>query len=122
MQMPDIFSYLPELLATLFGGGWLLSARKRRQERESHEVELAKAKADITASLRESETKYTREALEIYTQQVVEPLREQLQRNTVAIARYQGAIDIAPRCRTYPDCVVVRSLQTAADHDDSAKA
>lgn len=110
--MSDFLQILPELLAAVFGGGWALSAHKRKQERESHEAEMAKAQADLTATLRESETKYTREALEIYTQQVVEPLRQQLDRNTTAIARYQGAIDCAPTCRMFPDCVIVRKLQS----------
>lgn len=117
--MPDISTILPEIIAALAAGGWFYSERKRKQERESHDAEMAKAKADLTATMRDSETKYTREALEIYTQQVVEPLRQQLDRNTKAIARYQGAIDMAPSCRLYPDCVVVRKLQSKShDHHD----
>ena len=114
--MPEWTTIATEVLAALTAGGWLLSRRRRRQEKESHEAEMAKAKADLTAALRESETKYTREALDIYTQQVVEPLRQQLDRNTQAIARYQGAIDMAPTCRLYPDCVIIRKLRsTEAD-------
>ena len=110
--MPDWSTIATEVLAALTAGGWLLSRRRRRQEKESHDAEMAKAKADLTAALRESETKYTREALEIYTQQVVEPLRQQLDRNTAAIARYQGAIDKAPGCSMWPNCVVVRELRS----------
>ena len=117
--MPDLTSILPEIIAALTAGGWLMSRRRRRQEKESHEAELAKAQADLTAAMRESETKYTREALEIYTQQVVEPLRQQLDRNTAAIARYQGAIDKGPDCRLWPDCVIVRELRTK--EKDAAK-
>ena len=110
--MPDLSSIWPELIAALTAGGWLLSRHRRRQERESHDAEIAKAKADLTSALRESETKYTREALEIYTQQVVEPIRQQSERNTLAIARYQGAIDHAPECRIYPDCIILRELRS----------
>lgn len=116
-KMPDLTSILPEIIAALTAGGWLLSRRRRRQEKESHEAEMAKSKAELTAALRDSETKYTREALEIYTQQVVEPLRQQLDRNTTAIARYQGAIDKAPGCRLWPDCVVVRELRSKEGAD-----
>lgn len=118
--MPDWTVIVADVIAALTAGGWLLSRHRRRQEKESHEAEIAKTKAELTAALRDSETKYTREALEIYTQQVVEPLRQQLDRNTAAIARYQGAIDMAPTCRLYPDCVVIRKLrsaQTDNDHD-----
>lgn len=109
--MSEMLSILPEVIAALTAGGWLMSRFRRRREREEHAAEIAAKEAEITSKLRESETKYTREALEIYTKQVVEPLRQQLDRNTEAIARYQGAIDMAPTCRTYPDCVVVRKLQ-----------
>lgn len=110
--MPDWTVIITDVIAALTAGGWLLSRRRRRQEKETHESEMAKAKADLTAALRDSETKYTREALEIYTQQVVEPMRQQLERNTAAIARYQGALDKAPTCRLYPDCVIIRELRT----------
>lgn len=116
--MPDWTVIVADVIAALTAGGWLLSRHRRRQEKESHEAEIAKTKAELTAALRDSETKYTREALEIYTQQVVEPLRQQLDRNTVAIARYQGAIDMAPTCRLYPDCVVIRKLRSAQTADD----
>ena len=118
--MLDFSNILPEIIAALTAGGWFLSWSKRRQEREAHEAELAQKQAELTATMRESETKYTREALEIYTQQVVEPLRQQLDRNTKAIARYQGAIDMAPTCRIYPDCVVIRKLQSKG-HDHSSQ-
>ena len=105
---------ITSFLATIAGAGWLKSHPDRRIERESHNKELLEKEASIISNLRESETKYTREALEIYTQQVVEPLRKQLNRNTAAIARYQGAINMAPRCRLYPDCVIVRELRDNA--------
>ena len=118
--MPEWTTIAAEVLAALTAGGWLLSRRRRRQESESHAAEMAKAKAELTAALRESETKYTREALEIYTQQVVEPIRQQSERNALAIARYQGAIDKALLCRLYPDCVVIRELQNQGDNDNSS--
>ena len=99
--MPEWTTIAAEVLAALTAGGWLLSRRRRRQESESHATEMAKAKAELTAALRESETKYTREALEIYTQQVVEPIRQQSE-------------------RLYPDCVVIRELQNQGDNDNSS--
>lgn len=122
--MPDILSILPEIIAALAAGGWFASRYRRKQEAEAHKTEMALKEEEIKAQMRESETKYTREALEIYTQQVVEPLREQLNRNTIAIARYQGAIDMAPDCRLYPDCVIVRCLRKSQkdDRDDAEAA
>lgn len=109
---------LPSVLATLAGAGWFKSWQTRRHDKETHNKELLEKEAEIISKLRESETKYTREALEIYTQQVVEPLRVQLNRNSEAIARYQGAIDRAPTCRLYPDCVIIRSLQRQEDNNN----
>lgn len=114
--MPDLISMLPEILGTVAAGGWLMSRHRRKQEREDHAAKMEAMQAKITAALRDSETKYTREALEIYTQQVVEPMRQQLDRNTQAIARYQGAIDCAPECRLYPDCVIVRKLRSSQNN------
>lgn len=111
--MLDYLDKLPELVAALFAAGWGWTAWHKKKDRENHEARMAKAQAELTASLRDSETKYTREALEIYTRQVVDPLRQQLDRNTQAIARYQGAIDCAPECRIYPDCVIVRKLRSS---------
>lgn len=115
--MLDYLTIVPDILATLAAGGWLVSRWRRKQEKASHDAELAKKEAELTATLRDSETKYTREALEIYTQQVVEPMRQQLSRNTEAIARFQGAIDMAPSCRIYPDCVVIRKLRSTRETD-----
>lgn len=114
--MLDWSTIIPAVIATLAGAGWFKSWQTRRHEKETHNKQLLEKEAEILSKLRESETKYTREALEIYTQQVVEPLRDQLNRNTEAIARYQGAIDRAPECRIYPDCVVVRELQRNQDN------
>lgn len=116
--MLDLTTIVTTLIATLTAGGWLMSAARRRKEAEEHHAEMEAKKAQLYQTIRESETKYTREALEIYTQQVVEPLREQLNRNTAAIERYQGAIDKAPDCRIYPDCVVLRELQKRKDNDN----
>lgn len=116
--MLDLTTIITTLIATLTAGGWLMSSSRRRKEAEEHRVEMEAKKAELYQTIRESETKYTREALEIYTQQVVEPLREQLNRNTAAIERYQGAIDKAPECRIFPDCVILRSLQGNKDDHD----
>ena len=116
--MLDYLNILPEVMAALMGGGWLVSRWRRKQERENHTAELAKKDAELLATIRDSETKYTREALEIYTQQVVEPMRQQLDRNTQAIARYQGAIDCAPSCRLYPDCVILHKLRNTKKDND----
>lgn len=118
--MPDYLNMLPEILGLFAAGGWLISRRKRKQENEEHAAKMDAMQAKITAALRESETKYTREALEIYTQQVVEPIRRQSERNALAIARYQGAIDRAPECRIYPDCIIVRELRATKEIDRDA--
>lgn len=117
-MISDYLNILPEILGTIAAGGWLMSRHRRKQERENHAAELAKKDAELLATIRDSETKYTREALEIYTQQVVEPMRQQLDRNTQAIARYQGAIDCAPSCRLYPDCVILHKLRNKAKDDN----
>lgn len=109
--MLDYLQYLPEVLTALMGGGWLVSRWRRRQERDNHAAQLAQKEAELTATLRDSETKYTREALEIYTEQVVKPIREELQRLNDKQVRYEDAINRAPLCRMYPDCVVVHKLR-----------
>ena len=115
--MNDLFSnittIIPELLTVLAAGGWLLSRHRRNQEREAHEAEMAKKEAELTAAIRDSETKYTREALEIFKEQVVEPIRQLSERNALEIARYQGAISKAPSCPLYPACVILRELQSS---------
>lgn len=113
--MFDLTEIVTAIIAAATTGGWLMSSARRRKEAEEHRIEMEAKKAELYKTIRESETKYTREALEIYTQQVVEPLREQLNRNTAAIERYQGAIDKATECRIYPDCVILRCLQGNKD-------
>lgn len=109
--MLDYLQYLPEVLTALMGGGWLVSRWRRRQERDNHEAEMAKKEVELAVKLKESETKYTREALDIYTEQVVKPIREELQRLNDKQVRYEDAINRAPLCRIYPDCVVVNKLR-----------
>ena len=118
--MLDWSSIIPSALATLTAGGWLLSRHRRQQEKESHDAEMEKAKADVVSAMRESETKYTREALDIYTKQVVEPIREQCERNTVKLARFEEAIEKAPMCRIFPDCVILRELRASQKDDGGA--
>lgn len=118
--MFDYTTLISAIIATATAGGWLVSATKRRQDNETHKAEIAAKEAEITATIRESETKYTREALEIYTSQVIQPLRDEIARLRENQIRLQAAVNAAPTCRHYPDCVVIRRLQTqgATDNQD----
>lgn len=111
---------IPSIVATLAGAGWFKSWHQRKQEREAHNKEMVDKEASIISQLRESETKYTKEALDIYNEQVVKPIREQSQRNSEQLARLEGAINMAPMCRIYPDCVVLHELRDAAHNDHHA--
>lgn len=115
--MFDITTIVSAVLATVTAGGWLRSSYLRRREDESHRAELEKTRAEVSATLRESETKYTREALEIYTNQVIKPLRDEIQRLRDNQVRFQAAINAAPSCKHYPDCVVLRRLQGDEDNN-----
>lgn len=106
------------IIAALTAGGWLVSRHKRAQESEEHKTKIEAMEAKITASLRDSETKYTREALEIYTDNVVKPLRDEIRTLRENQIRFQAAIDAAPDCRIFPDCVVLRKLRTPKTHRD----
>ena len=106
------------IIAALTAGGWLVSRHKRSQEAEEHKTKIEAMEAKITASLRDSETKYTREALEIYTDNVVKPLRDEVRILRENQIRFQAAINAAPACRLFPDCVVVRRLPTAPNDND----
>ena len=109
------------VIAALTAGGWLLSRHRRKQEKEEHSAKMEAMQAKITASLRDSETKYTREALEIYTDNVVKPLRDELKTIRENQIRFQAAINLAPTCRIFPDCVVIRRLrQPTKDGDNHA--
>lgn len=101
------------VIAALTAGGWLVSRHKRSQEAEEHKTKIEAMEAKITASLRDSETKYTREALEIYTDNVVKPLRDEVRTLRENQIRFQAAIDAAPDCHLFPNCVVVRRLRSA---------
>ena len=118
--MFDWSTIVTSLIAAATAGGWLMSATRRRHDNETHRAEIAAKEAEIAATIRESETKYTREALEIYTSQVIQPLRDEITRLRENQIRFQAAINAAPGCRIYPDCVVVRRLQatSTADRDD----
>lgn len=106
------------IIATLTAGGWLVSRHKRNQEAEEHKTKIEAMEAKITASLRDSETKYTREALEIYTDNVVKPLRDEIRTLRENQIRFQAAINAAPACRLFPDCVVINKLRTTKTHRD----
>jgi hypothetical protein len=101
------------IIAALTAGGWLVSRHKRAQENEEHKTKIEAMEAKITASLRDSETKYTREALEIYTDNVVKPLRDEVRALRENQIRFQAAINAAPTCHLFPDCVVIRRLRSA---------
>ncbi|MBR5594612.1 MAG: hypothetical protein IKS96_02725 [Fibrobacter sp.] len=117
--MPDWTEIISAALAALAGGGWLVTSHRRRQEKEEHATKLEAMQAKITASLRDSETKYTREALEIYTDNVVKPLRDELKTIRENQIRFQAAINLAPTCRIFPDCVVIRRLRQPTKDDDN---
>ena len=113
--MLDWTEIVASVIATLTAGGWLLSRHRRKQEKEEHDAKMEAMQAKITASLRDSETKYTREALEIYTENVVKPLRDELKTIRENQIRFQTAINLAPTCRIFPDCVVIRKLRSTAE-------
>lgn len=106
------------VIATLTAGGWLVSRHKRSQEAEEHKTKIEAMEAKITASLRDSETKYTREALEIYTDNVVKPLRDEIRTLRENQIRFQAAINAAPACSLFPDCVVINKLRTPKTNHD----
>lgn len=116
--MSDWVAIAEAIIAALTAGGWLVSRHKRAQENEEHKTKIEAMEAKITASLRDSETKYTREALEIYTDNVVKPLRDEIRTLRENQIRFQAAIDSAPDCRIFPDCVVLRKLRTPKTHRD----
>lgn len=116
--MFDVTEIITAVIATLTAGGWLVSRHKRSQEAEEHKTKVEAMEAKITASLRDSETKYTREALEIYTDNVVKPLRDEVRTLRENQIRFQAAINAAPTCEHYPNCIIIRRLRsTAADND-----
>lgn len=118
--MFDWSTLITAIIAALTAGGWLVSRHKRSQEAEEHKTKIEAMEAKITASLRDSETKYTREALDIYSEQVVKPLRDEIKVIRENQIRFQAAINLAPTCRIFPDCVVIRKLRSEADdHRDA---
>lgn len=106
------------IIAALTAGGWLVSRHKSSQEAEEHKTKIEAMEAKITASLRDSETKYTRKALEIYTDNVVKPLRDEVRILRENQIRFQAAINAAPACRMFPDCVVIRRLRSAPNDNN----
>lgn len=110
------------IIAALTAGGWLVSRHKRSQEAEEHKTKIDAMEAKITASLRDSETKYTREALEIYTDNVVKPLRDEVRTLRENQIRFQAAINVAPSCHLFPDCVVIRRLRSAPNDNNRDEA
>lgn len=115
--MEKLLDILPEVIAALMAGGWLVSRSKRKKDEEEHRAKLAAMEAKITTSLRDSETKYTREALEIYTDNVVKPLRDEIRILRETQIRYQEAIKYATNCHLYPHCIILQRLQKSADGD-----
>lgn len=116
--MLDWSVIIPSIVATLTGVGWFKTWRDRRKDNEAHARDMIEREADIIAKMRESETKYVHEILDTYNQQVVNPIREQSLKNAENLARFEGAVAAAPTCRIYPDCVIIRKLQSQADADD----
>lgn len=117
--MLDWSVIIPSLVATLAGVGWFKTSRDRKKENEAHARDMIEREADIISKMRESETKYVHEILETYNQQVVDPIRQQSLKNAENLARFEGAVAAAPTCRIYPDCVILRKLQSQADTDDN---
>ena len=111
--MFDYVEIVTSIVAALTAGGWLLSRHKRTKETEEHEAKIKVMEAKITASLRDSETKYTREALEIYTDNVVKPLRDEIRILRENQIQFLAAINLAPTCVRFPDCVVIKQLRSA---------
>lgn len=116
--MLDWSVIIPSIVATLAGAGWFKTWRDRRKDNEAHARDMIEREADIIAKMRESETKYVHEILDTYNQQVVNPIREQSLKNAENLARFEGAVAAAPTCRIYPDCVILRKLQSQAEADD----
>lgn len=116
--MFEFTQIITAIIATLTAGGWLVSRHKRSQEAEEHKTKIEAMEAKITSSLRDSETKYTREALEIYTDNVVKPLRDEIRTLRENQIRFQAAINAATACRLFPDCVVINKLRTPKTHRD----
>lgn len=117
--MLDWSVIIPSVLATLAGAGWFKTWRDRKKDNDAHARDMIEREADIIAKLRESETKYVHDVLETYNKQVVDPIRAQSQRNAENLARFEGAVAAAPTCRIFPDCVIVRKLQSPEDIDDN---
>lgn len=116
--MLDWSAIIPSVLATILGAGWLKSRHERKKDNEAHARDMIEREADIIAKMRESETKYVHEILETYNLQVVDPIRQQSLRNAENLARFEGAVAAAPTCRIFPDCVIVRKLQSQVDNED----
>lgn len=116
--MLDWAVIIPSVVATLAGAGWFKTWRDRKKDNEAHARDMIEREADIIAKMRESETKYVHEILETYNQQVVDPIRQQSIKNAENLARFEGAVAAAPTCRIYPDCVILRKLQSQTDADD----
>lgn len=117
--MLDWSSIIPSVLATLAGAGWLKTAHDRKKDNDAHARDMIEREAQIIAKLRESETKYVHDVLQTYNEQVVEPIRSQSIKNAENLARFEGAVAIAPTCRIYPDCVIIRKLQSQKNDDDN---
>ena len=109
--MLDVTTIITAVIATLTAGGWLTSRRLRRRDDETHRAELAKLQAELTASIKDSETKYVREALAIYSENVVKPLQDQLHKYREEQVRFQEAVNSAPSCPMYPIVLLYTSCK-----------
>lgn len=116
--MLDWSVIIPSVIATIASAGWLKTRHDRKKDNDAHARDMIEREADIIAKMRESETKYVHEILETYNQQVVDPIRQQSLKNAENLARFEGAVAAAPTCRIYPDCVILRKLQSQTDADD----
>lgn len=111
--MPDWTQIVISVIATLSAGGWLVSRRLRKKDEETHRAEMEALQADIAAKIKQTDTQYVTDALRIYSENVVKPLEDKLREYRDEQVRFQSAVNMAPRCQLYPNCVIIRELQNA---------
>ncbi len=117
--MFDWVSIASLIATTLTGGGWLMSRRLRKKEDEKHVIELEHARAEADALRQRTELDYTKEILELYSAHIVQPLKDQIDLTNKRLDSYEEAINQAPKCRIYPDCVVLVRLQKSSKTNTS---
>lgn len=109
--MLDWPAIVANVIAALTAGGWLMSRHNRKKDNERHSAEVAQLRADLDRTIKQTETSYVQDALKIYSENVVEPIRNEIKRNNDRLIRLETAINMAPTCRIYPDCVIIHRLQ-----------